>query len=73
MVTENNKEKEYVCILTEYMDDTYSYSGISEHEIYIHKTREGAERKAEKLKLKIVEYCKNPRKEATIEKIQLED
>lgn len=64
---------EYVHVLTEYEYDTFSYLGFSEKEVHLHKTRKGVEKKAESLGLKIVEYCDNPEKHATVEKILLED
>jgi len=66
-------DEEYVYILTKYEYDSYSYSGILPSEMYVHKTLEGAEKHAEKLGLKIMEYPENPNKDASIEKFELED
>lgn len=65
-------EEDYVYVLTEYVYDTFSYSGLSEERIHIHRTREGAENKAKALKLKVVEYPEYD-DEATIEEILLEE
>ena len=58
-------EKVYILVLYEY--DTFSYSGISESQAFVHKTLEGAEAHAKALKLEIVKYCDNPNKQATID------
>jgi hypothetical protein len=52
--------------LTTYEYDTYGYSGISEGETFLHLTKEGALAHAAELKLTVVEYCKDPEKEATL-------
>lgn len=57
-----------VYILTTYEYDTYSYSEISEQGMYVHATKEGAEAHATELGLTVVEYCKDPDKEATIDR-----
>lgn len=55
-----------VYILTTYEYDSYSYSGVSQCELFVHATRKGAEEHAAALGLAIVEYCENPDKQATI-------
>ena len=59
-------EDQIVYILTEYDNDTYSYSGISSSNEYIHLSKKGAEAHAVELGLEIVEYCKDPSKQATL-------
>lgn len=52
--------------LTEYCDDTYSFSGIGVNNEKFFISKELAEKEAEKSGLKVVEYCKNPNTDCTI-------
>ena len=65
--------KEYIYILQTYEYDTYySFSGISESEIFVHLTEDGARKHAEKIGLIVKDY---PGKdtEVTIYRVKVED
>jgi hypothetical protein len=62
-----------IYILTIYENSTYSFSGIDIHYCHYFKSRKGAETYAQRFGYKIVECCKNPDTEATIDIDMLND
>lgn len=62
--------KIYILTTCEY--DTFSYEGISDSDRYYFTTREKAEKRAEELGLKIVEYATDPNNHATIAEEEVE-
>ena len=68
--------KEYIYILQTYEYDTYySFSGISESEIFVHLNEDGARKHAEKMGLIVGDYPETVKNElnAVIEKEEVLD
>lgn len=59
----------YALVTFEY--NTYSYSGVSQKEIFIHLTKDGAIKHATKLGLVIVRECEKPHDQAEIEEMEV--
>lgn len=57
--------------LSVYEYDTYSFSGISIQEMFIHLSKEGAISRAKGMGLLIGEFCYDPNKIATIDEIEI--
>lgn len=53
--------------------NTYSYSGILPRESFYFTTKEGAIRAANRMKLTIVGYCKDPEKECELNEIDVKE
>lgn len=64
-----NVEEQHLYVLTKYKYNNFYYSGISESEIHIHKTHNGAKKKAKFLGLKMMLSCEDPNTHASIEEV----
>jgi len=64
-------DKKTVYCLVEYMDDSYSYSGVSEYERYYFTTQKKAEDYAKLLGLIVVNVTTNSDTQATLEIIKV--
>lgn len=67
------KRNRFIYILRIFEYNSFSYDGIKENDLFVHATKEGAEKHAEEMGLVIKSICKDPDKEATLEEIQILD